>query len=167
MGCEPGTEFSLCYAENRLDSFEDKALYCLRNTYRMSQLRDAVDELATFWYLSSVRKEKRYKSPHVEVPAEMITGKLTGFSVGMNGIETHEDKSKTITNVFRNMIDNLTQIREIRGIGLFIVASTVVMYIGTRLFSVDSSTAFLAWFAAVFGYPLVTIVLKALSDRGR
>ncbi len=142
-----------------LKAFRKKALYCVRNDQNVARLAAAVSELGTFLYVASLDGETEYRLPKRTPGAREAGVALARFADTLNQIQVKREAKPTLS---RRMVDGVSSMcasRSVRPIIAIAVSSAAIIGVGSLLFKVPASTAFLTWVSTVFGSALLGIAL--------
>lgn len=150
-----------------LKAFQKKALYCIRANSRVSELADAVNELATYLHFVNARKETFYRARQTETTPEERLCRLVKFADALNRIQAGQIDKVTIVRKVADAIAMVGVREEVRGLIVIGVLSGVVMLAGSVVFNISKSTAFLAWFSVVFGSTMIVLGTSAIARRRR
>ena len=131
----------------------------------LSKLVESVDKLATYLYLTNVHKETSYRSSRSEPTAEEKYCPLVQFATSLNRIQVDWGKKVAITDKIADAASRLTAGVEVRVFVVVGLLAGVVMILGSVIFNIAAATAFLAWFAVVFGSVTIAAGMSAIFGR--
>ena len=148
-----------------LRGFKEKALYCLRNGHDISQLADAVDELATFLYSVSLQGQTEYRPPRPEPRPEEAARALARFADALNRVQVKSERRAPLVRRLWQSVRGGLESRYTQSIVAIALVAALVIFLGALMFRIPAGTAFLAWVSIVFGSTLLGVALQIPDIR--
>jgi len=148
-----------------IKSFEGKALGCLKGKENLSSLRDAVNALGDFSYLTSAWKDGISVGSKRAPTREERVDSLLEFANCINRIQPTHGKEKGQIGRLVDAAANWFRAREFKTTTAIAIIAAVVVWLGSIIFDISSSTAFLTWFSVVFGSLAVSVGITSITIK--